>query len=212
VIPAAQAVHAGAISMANLSTPFGFRHFGYLEGAAPTYGVSVRRIAAANGTAIFRGDAVVSLNTGYITQSTAGSTIQTAGIFQGCEYFSTSQQTKIRSKYWPGSDATGDVTAFLIDSPTATFIVQSNGTAFTLANVGNNIDIAQTQAGNTLTGYSGQQAGQSTIGVTATLPFRIIRLASDVLPAGSNGSDNTTNFNMAIVTFNNQDFRSLTGI
>lgn len=197
--------------MANTLTPFGFRHFGYLEGFAPTYGMSVRRIAAGNATAIFRGDPVTSLSTGYVAQSAAGTT-QIAGIFQGCEYLSTSQQIKIRSKYWPGSDATGDVTAFLIDSPQATFLAQSNGTAIALSNVGNNANFALTQAGNTTTGYSGATIDQSTINVTTTLPFRIIRLYSDVGAAGSNGTDNTTNFNFAVVTFNFQDFRSTTGI
>ena len=60
--------------MANISTPFGFRQIGNDEGFAPTYGMSTRRIASGNGTAIFRGDAVTSLNTGYIAQSSAGST------------------------------------------------------------------------------------------------------------------------------------------
>lgn len=197
--------------MANTLTPFGFRHFGYIEGFVSNYAMSVRRVAAANGTAIFRGDPVTSLNTGYIAQSSAGTT-QIAGIFQGCEYLSTSQNILIRSKYWPGSDATGDVKAFIIDNPYATFLTQSNGTAVALSNVGNNANFALTQAGSTVTGYSGATLDQSTVNTTTTLPFRIIRLASDVLPAGSNGSDNTTSFNFAIVTFNFQDFRSTTGI
>lgn len=199
--------------MANISTPFGFRHFGYVEGFAPTYGMSVRRIAAANSTAIFRGDPVTSLTTGYIAQSAVGTT-QINGIFQGCEYLSTSQGIKIRSKYWPGSDATGDVTAFVIDQPYATFITQVNGTPILLASVGANGQFALTQAGNTTTGYSGMQLDTTTNTptTTATFPFRILRLASDMLPSGANGSDNTTNFNMCIVTFNNQDLRSTTGI
>jgi hypothetical protein len=200
--------------MANILTPFGFRHFGYAEGYAPSYGMSVRKIAAGNGTAIFRGDCVTSLATGYIAQSSPGST-QIAGIFQGCEYLSTSQGIKIRSKFWPGSDATGDVLAFIIDQAQATFLVQVNGTPLLQNNgVGMNGQFAQTQAGNTTTGYSGQTLDTTTNvpAVTSTFPFRILRLASDMLPAGSNGSDNTTNFNFAIVGFNNQDQKSLTGI
>jgi hypothetical protein len=199
--------------MANISTPFGFRHWGYIEGFVGNYAMSVRRISSGNGTAIFRGDCVTSLNTGYIAQSVFGTT-QITGIFQGCEYLSTSQGIKIRSKYWPGSDATGDVTAFIIDNPYATFITQVNGAPLTLSSVGLNGTLVQTQGGNTTTGYSGQQLDSTTNvpAVTGTFPFRIIRLASDVLPAGSNGSDNTTNFNEVIVTFNFQDYRSTTGI
>jgi len=199
--------------MANLNTPFGFKHFGYLEGFDPSYGMTARRIASGNGTAIFRGDAVTSLNTGYIAQSSPGTT-QIAGIFQGCEYLSVALKTKVRSPYWPGSDANGDVTAFIIDNPYATFLVQASGAFFNLTSVGNNVQIV-VGTGNTTTGYSGMTldcANAPGGANTATFPFRIIRLASAVLPAGSNGSDNTTNFNQLIVTFNNQDYRSLTGI
>jgi hypothetical protein len=205
--------------MANTLTPFGFRHFGYLEGYVSNYALATRKIAAANGTAIFKGDPVTSLNTGYIAQSTAGTT-QIAGIFQSCEYLSTSQQRIVRSVYWPGSDATGDVKAFIINSPQALFIAQSNGSPILLANVGNNANFALTQAGNTTTGYSGATIDQSTILTTATLPFRIYALYSSYVIPGDpalggtsvNGADNTTNFNMAVVAFNFQDFRSTTGI
>lgn len=199
--------------MANTLTPFGFRHFGTLEGFAPTYGMSVRRIAAANATPIFRGDPVTSLSTGYIQQAAApAGTVQIAGIFQSCEYLSLSQGITIRSKFWPGSDANGDVKAFLIDQPQATFIVQSGGAPIVLGNVGNNVNFIYSQAGNTTTGYSGATIDPTTVNVTATLPMRIIRLYSDLGASGSNGADNTTNFNFAVVTFNNQDFKSLTGI
>jgi hypothetical protein len=203
--------------MANISTPFGFKQIGYVEGFVSNYAMSTRKISSGNGTAIFRGDCVTSLSSGYITQSTP-STTQIAGIFQGCEYLSLSQGIKIRSKFWPGSDANGDVTAYLIDNPYAEFLTQVNGTPILLASVGLNGQFAQTQAGSTTTGYSGQQLDTTTNvpAVTGTFPFRIRRLASDgllsLLPAGSNGSDNTTNFNMCVVTFNFQDLRSTTGI
>ena len=199
--------------MANVLAPFGFRHFGSLDGVSANYGMSTRKIASGYGTAIFRGDPVININTGYIQQITA-STVQTAGVFQGCEYLSTSQGIKIRSKYWPGSDATGDVTAFIISHPQATFLCQVNGTPLLLASVGMNGQVALTQTGNTRTGYSGMTLDTTTNvpATTATFPFRIIGQGSDVLPAGVNGSDNTTNYNWAIVAFNYQDYRSMDGI
>ena len=89
--------------MANNNAPFGFQHIGNNSGATPSFGTSVRLIAANNATPIFFGDAVVPVTgpaTGYITQATVG-TVALAGIFTGCTYFSTSQQKPVFSRYWP---------------------------------------------------------------------------------------------------------------
>lgn len=224
--------------MANVLAPFGFRHIGFMEGAAPTYGMRRRKIALGNTNPIFHGDPVVSLNTGYIAQASSNST-QIAGIFQGCEYLSVSQGRKVRSPYWPGSDASADVDCFIMDTAGAYFLSQSNGSPILLANVDNNIGFfiatggaaaptAGSGQGNTSNGLSGSlldvagtnSGGTGAINTTATLPFRIIRLYSDDMIQGSpalggtsfNGTDNATNFNMAIVAFNNVDARSQTGI
>lgn len=233
--------------MANTLAPRGFIHCGYLEGQAPTYGLRRRKIALANTHPIFRGDAVISLSTGYIDQQTTNA-VQLAGIFQGCEYYSISQQRKVRSWYWPGSDAQYDVDAFIIDADRALFIGQSNGSAIVIGNIGNNVGVltatsANTSAnfsggstapvaglgtGNTLNGISGMlldvagtnAGGSGAINTTSTLPFRIYDLYSNFVIQGggtaggtiTNGADNTTNFNWAIVVSNNWDTKSLTGI
>jgi hypothetical protein len=66
--------------------------------------------------------------------------------------------------------------------------------------------------GNQATGMSGATLDVVTNppAATPTFPFRIIDLITD--PPGANGTDTTTAFNWAYVTFNNQDFKSLTGI
>ena len=46
------------------------------------------------------------------------------------------------------------------------------------------------------------------IGTTATYPFRLVNLYSDIAPTGVNGTDNATAYNMAVVAFNNVDFKS----
>ena len=46
--------------------------------------------------------------------------------------------------------------------------------------------------------------------VTATLPFRILDFIRE--PPGVNGTDITTAYPWVFVTFNNQDFKTLTGI
>jgi hypothetical protein len=200
--------------MANLNTPFGFRQAASVSGAAPNYAISERQIASTNTTAIYRGDPVVQLNTGYIAQATAGTT-QIAGIFDGCTYTSISQGKKVWGPYWPGADAVaGSVRAFVIDSPEATFLVQSgNGGPVTLASVGTNINFG-IGTGTTANGLSGAYADFATLGTTATLPFRIVMVGGQPsFPSiVGNGSDGTTAYNLLLVTFNNQDYRSTTGI
>ena len=44
---------------------------------------------------------------------------------------------------------------------------------------------------------------------TATFPFRILDFIRE--PPGVNGTDITTPYDWAFVTFNNQDFKALTG-
>ena len=48
----------------------------------------------------------------------------------------------------------------------------------------------------------------SKIGTTATYPFRLVNLLSAQSPSGTNGTDNTSANNQAVVTFNNVDYRA----
>lgn len=201
--------------MANPNAPFGFADSHRL-GAAVNYQMSKRWISASNPTPIFTGDPVIQLSTGYIAQapSTPGTT-QIGGIFVGCEYMSISQKKRIASPWWPGSDAvvggTGfDVEARIIDDPLTVFRVQANG-QITLAMIGMNGQYAL-GTGNQVTGRSGATLDVVTNvpAVTATFPFRIVDLVRD--PPGVPGTDATSPYNWAWVTFNNQDYKSLTGI
>lgn len=206
--------------MANVLAPQGFQEISVISGSGPNYAQNYnRRIAQGNTTAVFRGDPVVQLSSGYITQATAGTT-QIAGIFMGCEYVSVSQGRTVRSNFWPGtSDAAGDIAAFIIDWQDAVFRVQANGGPVTISSVGLNANFA-IGTGNTLTGFSGATLNVSTIAATTTLPFRVLNYAGNtgyVVGDGApgivgNGSDGTTAYNFAYVRFNNQDSNSLTGI
>lgn len=205
--------------MANTFAPFGFQPISTSNGPM-NWRISTRRVASSAG-AIYRGDAVVPVTgtpTGYIIQATAGS-VALAGIFWGCQYLSTSQKRVIWSQYWPGSDATGDVIAYVIDDPNARFKVQTSGasfqitgtpTTFTSSPVG---QLAQLNVGSGST--TTQQSGMylDTVGATATYPFQIVDMVLD--PPGSNGADATSNYNYVIVGFNNEMLRSngaVTGI
>lgn len=195
----------------NVNSPNGFQYFGRLEGGSPTAGLTTRLIASSDTAAIGYGDPVTSLGTGYVTLSTAGTT-QIDGIFYGCTYLSTAIGRTVWSDFWPGSGASGDVTAYLCTDPQAEFVVQSNGAPIVFSDIGANINFV-IGAPNPVTGFSTSAVDQSTIAATATLPFRIVGLLSDYSsPSNSNGTDNTSPYNRIIVTANNWDRKSLTGI
>ncbi len=185
--------------MANTQAPFGFSQRSGI-GSAPTYEQVEMKIASNNTTAIFFQDAVVPVTgsaTGYITQATAG-TVALAGTFVGCKYLSVSQKRTVWSNYWPGSDANGDVTAYVINDPNAVFVVQAGGAAVGFSKIGQNIQLA-VGTGNTATGVSGMFVQNP--GTTATLPFRVVGIVTD--PPGANGTDPTSAFNYVLVQFNN---------
>jgi len=198
--------------MANTQAYFGFLQYQGGAGGAPTFAQSSRRIASSNSTAIYTGDPVmpvVSTANGYITQAAPGTTTL-AGIFVGCQYLSTSQKRTVWSSYWPGSDATGDVIAYVIDDPASRFIVQTSTTAFPMTGTASTMtsgvigQYAQFSigTGNTSTGRSG--AYLSSVGTTVTFPFIIV----DYQVGFGNGGDPTTQYCNVIVGFNNEIFRS----
>lgn len=192
--------------MANTNAPYGFRQYSG-TGSAPTYEQVVMTIASNNATAIFFGDPVVPLNTGYIAQASSNS-VQIAGIFVGCKYLSTSQKRTVWSNYWPGSDANGDVTAYVVNDPNAKFVAQSDATGVAFADINANIGFA-IGTGNTATGISGAYLDTSTLNTTNTLPFRVVSLVTN--PPGSAGTEAGA-YNWAIVAFNNVSTKQLTGI
>ena len=216
--------------MANTFAPSGFLQYQGGAGGAPTFAQSVRRIASGNTTAIFTGDPVqpvTSTATGYITQATAGGSVQLAGIFVGCKYLSTSLNRVVWSAYWPGSGATGDVEAYVIDDPASRFIVQSSGTGFPVTGTatsqtsgvqGQLCTFAYSTTGATSGNANGgnNATGRSTayVNATATLntsPFIIV----DYAVSFGNGGDQTSQYCNLIVGFNNEVWRSnsaVTGI
>jgi len=197
--------------MANTQAYFGFTQYQGGAGGAPTFAQSVRRIASSSG-AIYTGDPVmpaVSSANGYIVQASPGSTTL-AGIFVGCKYLNTSLGRTVWSSYWPGSGATGDVEAYVIDDPNARFIVQTSTSSFpitgTLSTQTSGVQGQYAQfsigSGNTSTGRSG--AYLSSLATTATFPFVVI----DYQVGVQNGGDPTSQYCNVIVGFNNEWLRS----
>ena len=161
--------------------------------------------------------------------------VPVAGVFAGCKYLSTAQKRTVWSNYWPGSDTSNDVEAYVITDPNARFSVQtanSNTTATAVgqAQVGQNIgfdwhDSTATGEtnGNTANGLSSMFADQYTLssagvtGANAVLPFRVIAL-QNYLPgqaaplSGVNGNDATAGYNRIVVGFNNAMPRNFAGV
>ena len=198
--------------MANTFAPYGFLQYQGGAGGAPTFAQSTRKIASGNTTAVYTGDPVmpvVSTANGYITQAAAGTTVL-AGIFVGCKYLSTSQKRTVWQAYWPGSDTSYDVEAYVIDDPNARFVVQSSGSGFPITGTAT----AQTSGvqgqyaqftigtGNSATGRSG--AYISAVGTTVTYPFIVVDYATSF----GNGGDPTTQYCNLIVGFNNEVWRT----
>lgn len=205
--------------MANTNTPFGFQEYYGGAGGAPTFLQSSRRIAAGNATAIYRGDPVmpvIGAATGYITQGSPGTTVL-AGIFVGCKYLSTAVKRTVWSNYWPGSGASGDVEAYVIDDPNARFRVMGNSTTFNITGtistmtsspIGQYAQFA-IGTGNADTQLSG--AYLNSLATTVTFPFIVLGLVGLETPgvAGvGNGADPTTAYNHVIVGFNNEIMRT----
>lgn len=192
--------------MANTNAPFGFKLIGNQGGVAPNFGLITAKIASNDTTAIYHQDPVKMLNTGYVAQWTASTAVsQLWGIFQSCKYYNSAIGRVVNSPYWPGANASGDVTAYLIPCVLAgvapQFLVQSSGTAFSQADVGAVADVS-VGTGSTIGGcFSGATLDQGTLGTTATLPFRIVGLYSDIAAAGAPGSE-AASYNWAIVSAN----------
>jgi len=210
--------------MANTQATFGFKHIGYLGGGAPDYQMSVRAIQSTYGTKIGFGDPVIrsTTSTAYIIQATG--TLATSnpieGIFVGCVYTPASGlQIPTWSPSYPAPSAAADVTAYVIDAPNALFLVATLQTAVTSALIGQVVNFT-TGTPSTVGGqYSVATIDQATAtGVNSgtavsALPFKIVGLYGSNSNIGAlsnqfggvgNGTDPTTSYNWAIVTFNNQ--------
>ena len=211
--------------MSNTFAPFGFRPVSTSNGPI-NWRVSTRRILSTNNSPIFKGDVVMPVTgtaNGYITVGLPGTidgTHPIAGIFWGCQYLSTTQKRVVWSQYWPGSDATGDVIAYVIDDPNARFVVQTSGASFqigaapTYSNsyfgtspVGQLATFAD-NGGSTVTQQSGMYL--SAVGPDQDYPFIVTDMVID--PPGANGTDAQSNYNYVVVGFNNQWLRGNAGV
>ncbi len=176
--------------MANSNVAFGLKPIGILGAAPYTSGVTEYRIASDNSNPIFQGMAVIPLAAGVIDdlQAAAGGTVSIAGVFNGCEYVSSTTGERIFSNYWPGSGADSNfpVKAFVYDNPNQLFTIctsnvvsAANTEAEVRAAVFANIAFATGNSGSTTTGISSATADLNTIATTNSLALRIMGVQDD---------------------------------
>ncbi len=176
--------------MANSNGAFGLRPYGMLGSAPNSTGTTEYRIASDNSNPIFQGMAVIPLAAGVIDdlQAAAGGNVSIVGVFNGCEYVSSTTGEVIRSNTWPGSGADSNfpVRAFLYDNPAQLFTIATsnvvsaaNTEAEIRAAVFANIAFATGNSGSTTTGISSATADLNTIATTNTLAMRIMGVQDD---------------------------------
>lgn len=196
--------------MANTQAQFGFRHIGYISGGAPDMQLNSNyAIQSSYATAIYQGTPMVkSASSPYIIPATGTGNLTTiVGILQGVDYTPTGGAPTF-NQYWPGS-ASADGKAHLIDAPSALFLVASLLTAVPASAIGQNIGFSTGAGGTTIGGgFATYVVDQGTLTTGSAAPFQVYSLFNGI----GNGSDTTTSYNWVVVSFQNQRFKTQTGV
>jgi hypothetical protein len=199
--------------MANTKANFGFKHIGYVGGGAPDYAQTAYRIQSTYTTPIGFGEPVSRENatSAYIIRGNPATAVGPpfVGVFMGCQYTpSGGLGIPQWSPGWPGSSVTGDVTAYVIDSPSALFLVASTNSAIVTADIGKvgNFTTGTPSTVGAMLSTATLEQSSLTSNITATYyPFKVYQLYQGV----GNGSDATTPYNWVVVTFNASQLKSL---
>jgi len=176
--------------MANSNGAFGLRPIGKLGQSTNSTGLTEYRIASDNSNPIFQGMAVIPLAAGVIDdlQAAAGGTVSIVGVFNGCEYVSSTTGEKVFSNFWPGSGADSNfpVKAFLYDDPNQLFVIATSNVvagqdteAEVRTSVFSNIQFATGNSGSTTTGISSATADLNTVATTNSHALRIMGIQDD---------------------------------
>ena len=196
--------------MSSTAYPFGMVPVQQLAAGYNTQGFNSYNIEDGEATAIFYGDVVEILASGYIEKDVGTTTLTPMGVFVGCSFVSPATGYFLNSQSWPAATTSGVTTgagrpmALVVDDPNAVFMIQADGTLDQSA-IGNNFAIVQT-AGTAAIGKSRNALSASSIHTTSTLPLRVVGLAE--LPDNAWGDA----FPIVLVKFNNHQLTNQTGI
>lgn len=140
--------------MANTNAPFGFRPNNHTSGGIPAR-TNAYVIADQYNTDIFFGDLVRSdTTTGGLTieRAAADATDTILGVFQGCQYVAANGDVVWTNRWTANTDATGTITAFVMDDPNVELVAQITTVAATDVYAGFDFNVG---TGNASTGVSG---------------------------------------------------------
>ena len=176
--------------MANSNGSFGLRPLNKQGGASNSTGMtqySAYEIANGNTNKLYHGEPVIPLSTGYIDApgAAAGGTVGLLGVFQGCEYVSSTTGKTVWSNYWPGTgaDSNHPVKAFVNDDPMQLYVIATDASwtskATARSNVFENANFSTAITGTDATGVSLGRLAISTIATTAALQMRIVGWVDD---------------------------------
>ena len=160
--------------MANIDNPNGFTPVRHLSGG--TIRMEEMPIAKETAAAIYSGDLVTLLATGFISVGTA-STVDLVGVFAGCS-FRDAQGGYNYSKHWPAAQATlndEDAVGYVYSDPNLIFSVQTSGTG-AFADNGAWMDMEDSESTTALKNNTGRSAQEANEDATAAKVIRQIGL------------------------------------
>jgi len=177
--------------MANINGSFGLRPLSKLGGGSNSTGLTgytPYEIASDNSDKIYHGQLVIPLASGYIdhTANAAGGTVSHLGVFQGCQYVSSTTGKTVWSNYWPGSgaDSNHPVQAFVNDDPSQLYVIATDASFTSKANarasVFLNANLSTGITGTDATGLSLGRLAISTLATTNSLALRLMGWVDDV--------------------------------
>lgn len=195
--------------MPNTNKPFGFKPVGNLLGGAWNGGMRSYRLNSGYGSAIFTGDVVKLLTSGYLAKAAA--TEQMRGVAMGFKWVGA-DGIPAHSPYFPASTVTlgaTDVEVLVVDDPNTVFEAQFGGatTDFGAAQIGAIFELGA-GTGSAATGISGDYLDITTLKTTAG-QFRLldaVRRPDNDLRSGNAA------YARVLVTPALHDFRVTTGI
>lgn len=170
--------------MANSDTPWGLAPIHFDEAADCHY----YPITSNYGTALYVNDPVVRVTAGTIERGAAGGALlgSIVALFvqsPANQYF-PDNLTPVQ--YMAASAGAGtQYWALVCDNPNVYFAIQEDGdtTDLAQADIGNNVDIIFTHAGNTTTGISGCEIDSNTKSVNADVQLKLMWLFDHIEPA-----------------------------
>ena len=171
--------------MSNTNAGFGLKVLGLSGAGVYTGATREYPIASGSATAIYTGDLLKQLTTGYVDKKTAdGTTTLPLGVAAGFRWYATDGTLKI-SPYWPAGTTTlnsQDAVAVVVDDPNVELVGQfGNSTSVpALADIGSLFDIyIPGTAGNTTSGLSASVVDYSSTGQTASKSLKFVRFLAD---------------------------------